>query len=1062
MRQLWLLGLLCILTFFLVKFALTSSPKTTTTGALREPVSVESTGPGALVGAPVARTPGQGREARGEAVQEPATVTITGFVRSGHGDGIAGSLVDLVCAAREDVEWQGAWHKDDWGVLERKRFATESGPAGGFSFSVPLEDLEEGAVLMATHSDHEAGVVCLSERAEWPSPLEIVLQPARAMTVVVLDEDGQPVSGVTVEHFGLAAPEQDNAASRVTAERGRRMLHRTYITASDGTATFGPFPGVQLLKGRLASMHSRPWRGAWQERVTLRLLPTFEVGGVVSMPEWEPQRHPGERRITLAAQQRNLWLDLHTIRSVGNGTWGPVVLPLVDADRYRVRLEGAPIVPVEVLFDAPGPGARLKHDLAAELGVELWFRVTDEEKQVIPTASVRVGWPDRDDFDRWISVEASKTASEQIGVRTVPPGIFRCTASAPGYEPRSFSGLETATFETTHVAITLKKAARLRGTCVHQGRPVEDFEVIVWRADSDESRSATAFFDREDGRFELDNVPSGDSWVTATSARTPACEPLAMACEPGETVEITLELLDGIKGSGWVLDRLTGLPVEDAGIQMFVKGAGFPVARWGSPLPVNADGSFDLGGFLPGENYIRVVARGYSDQVVMKEASDRGPIDWGQIPLVPKQDFTLVVEPPERAAGATVLATAGTVKFPRQSFSPDGIAVFPGVSAGTIGISIEERDETYTFCEMNWDPGDDWTLRARLGGPNRVTVSAVSGEGDWMSSVSRLEAAYQSSQGFRTIRTKYPRGESVVEFEGIDAPTVSVQAFDQREEACATSSGVFQDGHLHLELLRSDGSLLLRVVDPEEQPLSGVRILLTDPQAPGFTLFGSTDERGECRFKGVPSHEVRVTLHHASGSRFGIPLDAGEGTADLVLDASARLELLFLDGEAPLGGVSCAILDPTGSVLASGSVSDEHGRVTISRLGAGPCHLEATRPDCWPTAFQAQASTEGALIRVQVRRLGDLEVDVSVSGLPVSGLAVELTSLEFGADVATWIAQERARSGGLVTDLHGRIRVEGLPRGPYRWRILRPGQAALEAAFELGPGANPPLRLVLP
>lgn len=54
------------------------------------------------------------------------------------------------------------------------------------------------------------------------------------------------------------------------------------------------------------------------------------------------------------------------------------------------------------------------------------------------------------------------------------------------------------------------------------------------------------------------------------------------------------------------------------------------------------------------------------------------------------------------------------------------------------------------------------------------------------------------------------------------------------------------------------------------------------------------------------------------------------------------------------------------------------------------------------------------------------------------------------------------RASGLVTDLQGRIRVEGLPNGSYGWRITLPDGERLEgeALVEVGSGA--PIRIVLP
>jgi hypothetical protein len=986
---------------------------------------------------------------------------LSGLVRSSEGQPVSGATVDFILATIDDAASEPVWRENDWGPLARTTSTVETGIAGEFAFEdIPTEN-PHGAVICATHPGFEANVRWLDSDHAWPTPLQIVLEPVRPMKVVVLDGGGRAAVGATVEHFGLAAPAGDGSSAGLTGEQARRQLQRSYRLAEDGTVAISPFPGTQVLLARRGEEASPPWRGKRQDEVTLTLGATFTIGGRVSLPDWEFQTLPSERRITIAAQTRNLWRELHTIRAVEGGPWGPVRLPLVAAERYRVRLEGAPIVPVEVFIPPPSPGARLEHDLVAELGMDLWVRVTDEQDRVIPTAEVRVQWQDPHNVDHWNFARASQGASGQIGVRSIPRGSFKCAAFAPGHESRFLGPLETSPYETAYLPITLRKAGLLSGQCLHNGKPVEDFEVFVWQPAVDDSTNATAFVDRQDGKFELDNVPLGEFWVTASSPETPSCEPVVVSSSPERPAEVTLHLLDGVKGHGRVFDLATGAPLAEAAIQMFVKGDAVPVSRWGLPFPVRSDGSFDLRGFLPGLNGIRALAPGYSSVIVEREASSAAAIDWGDIALARAQDFMIRLEPAERADGATVLA-AGSAQLPSRTFSLDGTVVYPGISAGIYVIGVTESDGTHTFIELEWLAGQDWTLKTRIAGPNYLSVGVASEHGNALPTVSKIEVSYQSLQGFRTVRTKRPRGGSVVEFEGIDGPSVLVQVF-ARDGAVTTASGAFRNGRLHLELSLSDEVFLLRVVDSEGEPLPDVRVILTDPTEPGFALFGGTNAQGECELKGVPKREVAVTLQHGTrGSHFGIPIDASSGSAELVLDGSARLELQLLDGELPLRGVGCDILDHGGTSVASGTLSDDKGRVTFNGLGADTYTLRATRSDCWPTEFEATARAETQVTRVQMRRLATLEIVVSQGGLPVSGLPIELTSIEFDSDVAEWIAAERVRSEGLVTDHHGGIRIERLPRGPYRWRIARGSGEPLEGELELEPARDAPILIVLP
>ena len=83
-----------------------------------------------------------------------------------------------------------------------------------------------------------------------------------------------------------------------------------------------------------------------------------------------------------------------------------------------------------------------------------------------------------------------------------------------------------------------------------------------------------------------------------------------------------------------------------------------------------------------------------------------------------------------------------------------------------------------------------------------------------------------------------------------------------------------------------------------------------------------------------------------------------------------------------------------------------------------------------------ESSLTTPTIDVQVRRLGTLRVELSgAGGAPLAGVPISLRSVEFGEDVASWIASgtASASSATMRTDENGVLRVERLPRGSYAW-----------------------------
>ena len=326
-----------------------------------------------------------------------------------------------------------------------------------------------------------------------------------------------------------------------------------------------------------------------------------------------------------------------------------------------------------------------------------------------------------------------------------------------------------------------------------------------------------------------------------------------------------------------------------------------------------------------------------------------------------------------------------------------------------------------------------------------------------------IEAAHRSRQGFETFRGR-PLGDGLVaEVEGIDSSSVQVVLRGANNEELASSGGTFVDGRLHLAIPWGKDRFSLQVVDREGESLSDVRVVVEDPQRPDSLWYGSTNASGECELSGVPPHTVLVHLQHGSaGSHFGLECDASDRSAEVVLDGEGKLELDFLDGTTLLPGVSCAFVDTLGRSLFWESTSDDSGRVAIADLALDSYRMKAWKSDCWTVEFEATAHVDGGPTQIQVRRLGDLQLELLASGgLPVSGMRVHLESAEFGIDVAEWVAAGRVASGDLVTDLHGQILVQGLPRGLYRWRVeLEDGP--LEGELEVEALEKSEVRLMLP
>jgi hypothetical protein len=655
-----------------------------------------------------------------------------------------------------------------------------------------------------------------------------------------------------------------------------------------------------------------------------------------------------------------------------------------------------------------------------------------------------------------------------IGMWSVPRGVANVEASAPGYVSARIKGVATEVYEDGYVPLVLRKAARVRGKCLHNGEPVRDFEVITWQTSDRKAYTSSRFFDREDGTFELDVAPEGDCWITASSGRLPGCDPKQIRTRSEGSTEVLLELPEPLRAVGQVLDDVTGEPLSKASVQLLVPGDVFAIAPWGDPLPVGPDGVFELESFRPGKNEMLVMAAGYSRVLLERTAVAGELLDWGVVRLARAQTLTIQLED---AGGQSDLSGIQADAYGEQTLAPrksttEGRIEFADVSAGTYQLTLTEPDDTLTTLVAQLVPGREWTIRHRIAGSNHLTVELLVRDPSELAGLYGFNVNWASQHGYNARRTVGPISEQSLRFEveGIDADWVQAEVFDAHFTPMASASGTFSGGRLHLVLSLEGEPFVLEVVDAEGEPVGDVYVAVSDPQRPGFLLISATDSAGRCELKGLPAAEVRAHLRHgALGTHLDIPIDASAKHARVVLDASASIEVRFADGELSLAEVSCVLYDPATRVAVTEVRSDATGRATLRDLGAGSYTLHASRKDCWPVTFEARADAEAPIQSVAMRRLGDLELHVSIEGgLPVSGLPLQLTSTEFGTSVETWIDAGQVRSPGLVTDLTGRVALEGLPHGPYDWAVTLPDGQLREGQLTVEPARANTFEIVLP
>jgi hypothetical protein len=391
--------------------------------------------------------------------------------------------------------------------------------------------------------------------------------------------------------------------------------------------------------------------------------------------------------------------------------------------------------------------------------------------------------------------------------------------------------------------------------------------------------------------------------------------------------------------------------------------------------------------------------------------------------------------------------------LPETRFGPNGVVRFETVPPGDHRLLVLYPDDSWGRLQLRLDPGQEWDFDFRVAGDRKLDVHVVDERGRVRAPITGVYVSAQEETGIFVVRFAWTN-EGSASFQGIRATRGQLWLLDKEDNIVTTRDASFPDPVNSIEVRVGEKPFRVRIVDSDRGAIPGAWITIRSPDGLEIRGADDTDTDGWAELGGLPAGALLMDVQHAvAGRRIGVPIDASLDELEFELEASGAIELQLLDGSEPLSGVATRIETTAGYPLGETRQTDDQGRARFESLGEGAYHLACRRADCWPAFVDEDlGSDEHARVQVQMRRLADLEFTVSsADGLPVSGMAIELTSSEFEAAVETWIQEERVRApGGLTTDQRGTIRVEGLPRGPYTWSVSLEDQS-IEGSFELTP-----------
>jgi hypothetical protein len=958
-----------------------------------------------------------------------------------------------------------------WTVAEGgKRMSSASAPSAPVPLPVDGEgkidherlpiDLAQTVVLLVSHPGfHSRSIVCTGGTRPIDWPAEIRLERAALFSARVVDSKGGPVIGAIVEHL---VDDRIRGPLSARAEPARPWSE-TVTSGVDGLAALSSFPGQSRLQASFGDLRSAWWSGVSGDVVELRLLATFRARGRVVGTDG---RLSEELRVRVLARESEEYEPLATCAVGSDGSWASETLPVLSVDSYAFLLEGKPFAQQRRDVRSPAPGSTVDVEFAPIAGVELQIRVRDSQGKNIQGAFVSVHW---NESGAWQKLERLTDAAGIAVMTGCRPGSIWVRARANGRVPRLLPESEYYEAPATPIEVELDRAGRIEGICSDRDVPVTDFDVHFWQG-LPTSKTTVHIAHSADGSFAIDEAPLGEVVVMAVTPDGLRTEGRRVLTQQGDVAHVVLETLPGERGSGRVAAS-SGEAIEGARVQVHATADLWKIGRCGSAAITDAQGRFDLAGLIQGRNAIEISAAGYaSKKLELVRVEDRA-LEIGTVVLDAQRAVEVALTSDVDFDCTRVTAQLSGENFSgERRFRSDCELRYEALDPGQYELRIQHDDGSNAFVYFELTPDRDRRLDVPWSA-HTLSVEIVPAPGTDLPPGSWLLASHRLATG-----------EDVSEFYAVPshrqleirkhehAASIVLQLEDAGRAMLALDRFAVAPGTSEPLVLRVTGeAVVLRVTDREDQPISGaiLSLFLSDDPS-GWAITQRTDERGTCTLRGFVPDDLVVNVYHAPLGLLPsrrISVDRKQPN-ELVLDASLTLRAKVEERGLPLADVQVDASDGHGLVFGLGKrASDAAGHVDWKAVGTGEYRLRVQQPGLWPAESHVVLAEGSAPAVLEVRRRGDIEFHVQSNlGTDVQGALVDLQSIENHAWASEWLAQGaiEASSAALRTDGEGRVRLQGLPNGDFRYRVTAASGAIAEAVVSVPPASIKKLAVTLP
>ena len=953
-----------------------------------------------LVREPSPGVTGPSREASGESavrtsVEGGRTVSVTDT------EGVPLAEARILTVPWERRFWprgSGAGQVSRAEVLESAKLL-RTDVAGGADLDLnAFPDAPHGSVVWAWKPGYRMQPWIREHLSEPELPLEFELSAVAPTSVSVVDSDGWPVFGASVE-VRLPVPPALPFEAYPLAIHACCTFALIEPTDADGRLAL-PGPPMEALEDRLLV---RSWHGGrcshWKpiapgESAVLQLTESFELAGTVS--GWEELLAMG-CDVSAVRVERELDGEWETVGQVaidGDGTFGVATLPFRDGARHRAWIDAPCSAPLPRVFE-PRPGARSELALESQTGLGVPVLVEAIEGGLRApfrgSYEARAEWGDESGPVWAVAVVGDGSQSEFATIPGVPPGVpFELLVNADGWCETRLGPFVTPQASQSGIRVEMTRASTLTGQVRGSAGEVATLLFVVDGGDPRVFRRRVRL--DAHGHFELRDAPAAEAIAFVVSEAGQVSRPVEVSSRARAGIVFDLPSADGLdrcavvdandgrtvgglsacvrwKGRG---ERSVVLPVEvavdhDGGLRWPFEG---PVTSSGLRLCVGAEGYLEAevaaGTALP--DVIALEPR--SPLRVRLVDADGFPagheqIDWiGRTSLssIPDTDGSIDLSslPPDRYEaqlhGGSKTARALIVDLP-GSIEDGGELVVEG--AGALEVRVAGGIDTGDLVAY---------VESTLPGGNTL----------WLSEL-----------------LKGGQGQLVFDGVGLGSVSLQLESID-RGVLVHEESFDLEAAQPHMTVLvdLAERGWDFEVVDAAGAPVGGAEVAVVEYDTGTVAGRARTDADGLARvfeIQAVQEPEANVSaIGRGACLEFGLgqatTLDGERAPIRVELASNATLELVVTDGLRPIEGAVAVVSDWSGSGrLAADARSDSSGRCSWKGLAPGTA-LVWIEAEGYVRDYAHARLVEGpTAIAVELQPATEIEVRVGdLDGVPLS------------------------------------------------------------------------------